>query len=68
MGESPRTIKPDGLLQVCWLIANIEAKNLGAAEILPMHFLLAVMKVIDPEFPEQLPRKSTAQPSNIADS
>ena len=54
MGKTPRAIKADGLLQVCWLIANTEAKNLGSAEILPIHFLLAVMKIIDPEFPNQL--------------
>ena len=53
-GKTPRAIKADGLLQVCWLVANTEAKNLGSAEILPIHFLLAVMKIIDPEFPNQL--------------
>lgn len=47
-------MKADGLLQIAWLIANAEAKNLGAAEILPVHFLLATMKIIDPKFPEQL--------------
>ncbi len=54
MHEKHKPIIADKLLQVCWLIANAEAKNLGAAEILPIHFLLAVMKVIDPEFPSQL--------------
>ena len=54
MREKHKSIVADKLLQVCWLIANAEAKNLGAAEILPIHFLLAVMKVIDPEFPNQL--------------
>ena len=54
MDAPQKVIKADGLLQVCWLIANTEAKNLGAAEILPVHFLLAVMKIIDPEFPNQL--------------
>ncbi len=54
MDEKSKAIKADGLLQVCWLVANAEAKNLGSAEILPIHFLLAVMKVIDPEFPNQL--------------
>lgn len=44
----------DGLLQIAWLIANAEAKNLGATEILPVHFLLATMKIIDPSFPDQL--------------
>lgn len=47
-------MKADGLLQIAWLIANAEAKNLGANEILPVHFLLATMKIIDPKFPEQL--------------
>lgn len=47
-------MKADGLLQIAWLIANAEAKNLGATEILPVHFLLATMKIIDPKFPEQL--------------
>lgn len=42
------------LLQIAWIIANAEAKNLGATEIQPVHFLLAVMKIIDPEFPTQL--------------
>ena len=54
MRATHKTIVADGLLQVCWLIANAEAKHLGATEILPIHFLLAVMKVIDPAFPEQL--------------
>ena len=47
-------MKADGLLQIAWLIANAEAKNLGATEIRPVHFLLATMKIIDPKFPEQL--------------
>lgn len=42
------------LLKLCWLIANAEAKHLGATEIQPLHFLLGVMKIIDPKFPEQL--------------
>ena len=54
MRTKHKTIVPGGLLQVCWLIANAEAKNLGSAEILPIHFLLAVMKIIDPAFPGQL--------------
>lgn len=54
MDEKSKAIKADGLLQVCWLIANAEAKNLGSAEILPIHFLLAIMKIIDPAFPGQL--------------
>lgn len=42
------------LLKVCWLIANVEAKHLGATEILPIHFLLATMKIVDPNFPAQI--------------
>ena len=47
-------MKAEELLKLCWLIANEEAKHLGASEILPIHFLLAVMKIIDPKFPDQL--------------
>ena len=46
-------MKVDALLKLCWLIANAEAKHLGATEILPIHFLLAAMKIVDPEFPAQ---------------
>lgn len=53
-------MKPEGLLQLCWIIANEEAKRLGAKEILPIHFLLAVMKIIDPEFPEQIDKLDIA--------
>ena len=48
------TMKAGELLKLCWLIANAEAKHLGATEILPIHFLLAVMKIIDPKLPDQL--------------
>ena len=54
MDNTPKTLKAGKLLQVAWLIANVEAKNLGATEILPIHLLLAVMKIIDPAFPDQL--------------
>lgn len=47
-------MKAGELLKLGWIIANIEAKHLGATEILPIHFLLAAMKIIDPKFPEQL--------------
>lgn len=47
-------MKAGELLKLCWYIANLEAKHLGATEILPIHFLLAVMKIIDPTFPEML--------------
>ena len=58
MSNNARTIKAGELLQLCWLIANEEAKHLGAKEILPIHFLLATMKIIDPMFPEQLDKLS----------
>ena len=48
------------LLKLCWMLANVEAKNLGAAEIAPVHFLLGVMKIIDPQFPEQLEKSGVA--------
>ena len=47
-------MKVGELLKFAWMIANLEAKHLGATEILPIHFLLAVMKIIDPKFPNQL--------------
>jgi len=47
-------VKAEELLKLCWQIANVEAKHLGATEILPIHFLLAAMKIVDPEFPSQL--------------
>ncbi len=50
----------DKLLEICWYIANAEAKHLGAREILPLHFLLAVMKIIDPKFPEMLDKMNIA--------
>ena len=54
MSDKPKNLKAGRLLQIAWLIANAEAKNLGATEILPVHFLLAVLKVVDPAFPEML--------------
>lgn len=54
MSNEAKSITAEELLKLCWLIANEEAKHLGAKEILPIHFLLAVMKIIDPKFPEQL--------------
>lgn len=47
-------MKAGELLKLCWVIANAEAKNLGAQEIMPIHFLLAVMKIVDPAFPDLL--------------
>ena len=52
-------MKAEELLKLCWLIANAEAKNLGAQEILPIHFLLATMKIVDPSFPDQLDKLNT---------
>lgn len=54
MSNEAKTIKAGDLLQLCWLIANAEANNLGVTEIEPIHFLLAVLKIVDPKFPEQL--------------
>lgn len=53
-------MKAGELLKLCWLIANGEAKHLGATEICPIHFLLATMKIIDPKFPEKLDRLSVS--------
>ena len=58
MSNKAKTIKAGELLKLCWLIANEEAKHLGASEILPIHFLLAVMKIIDPKFPEQIDKSN----------
>ena len=58
--NAPRILKADKLLQICWLIANAEAKSLGAIEILPIHFLLAVLKIVDPQFPGQLDKLDVA--------
>lgn len=54
MSNQAKSITAEELLKLCWLIANEEAKHLGAKEILPIHFLLAVMKIIDPKFPDQI--------------
>ena len=54
MSNEAKTIKAGALLQLCWLIANAEAKYLGATEIEPIHFLLATLKIADPKFPGQL--------------
>lgn len=56
-------MKIEPLLQICWLIANEEAKHLGVTEIQPLHFLLGILKVIDPAFPAQLER--TEIPSDV---
>lgn len=54
MDKAKRQIHIAELLKIAWLIANEEAKHLGAKEILPIHFLLAALKIIDPIFPDQL--------------
>lgn len=53
-------------MQMAWLIANAEAKNLGASEILPVHFLLATMKIIDPDFPGQLDKLDVSSEEWVA--
>lgn len=60
MSMEEKRFEVDELLQICWFIANAEAKNLSASEIQPLHFLLAVMKVIDPVFPSQLDKMNIA--------
>lgn len=44
----------DELLDMGWRIAEIEARALGSPLIEPEHFLLAALKIVDPEFPVQL--------------
>lgn len=51
----------DDLLKICWIIANAEAKQLGAVEIEPIHFMLGVLKIVDPKFPEQLEQMLVSQ-------
>lgn len=40
----------DPALQLVWAVANAEACGVGAARIEPVHFLLAVLKVLDDGF------------------
>ena len=40
-----------------WRIAEIEARALGSSLIEPEHFLLAALKIVDPEFPIQLEQR-----------
>lgn len=47
-------IEVDNLLKIGWVIAEREAIALGAESIEPIHFLLAALKIADPEFPAQL--------------
>lgn len=44
----------DPLLKIAWQIAEIEARALGSRIIEPSHFLLAALKVVDLDFPNQL--------------
>ena len=46
----------DKLLDLAWVIAEVEARALGSEVIEPMHFLLAALKIIDVDFPSQLER------------
>jgi hypothetical protein len=48
------SIHADRSIQLVWAIANLEANLAGATEIHPMHFFLAILKVIDPPFLAQL--------------
>ncbi|MBR1871355.1 MAG: hypothetical protein IJ802_05970 [Kiritimatiellae bacterium] len=54
MSNNAKNMKTDALLRLCWLAANEEAKHLGAVAIEPVHFLLGVLKIADPEFPKRL--------------
>ena len=47
-------MKLDRLLSLAWTIAEVEARALGSAVIEPEHFLLAALKIVDVDFPEQL--------------
>lgn len=49
------------LVEICWLISNDEAKFLGASEIEPIHFMLGVLKVLDPMFQDTLKASSISQ-------
>lgn len=51
-------MKASNLLMMCWLLANAEAKYLGATEIEPVHFLLALLKVADPTFTQRLEQEN----------
>jgi len=44
----------DPLLQIAWAIAEIEVRELGSRTIDPVHFLLAALKITDPEFQNQI--------------
>ena len=44
----------DELLGLGWRVAEVEARALGSPLLEPEHFLLAALKVVDPEFPGQL--------------
>ena len=47
-------MKLDKLLDLAWVIAEVEARALGSEVIEPMHFLLAALKIVDVDFPAQL--------------
>lgn len=47
-------MKVDPLLEIAWQFAEAEARALGSRIIEPSHFLLATLKVVDLDFPNQL--------------
>jgi len=48
------SIAIDVSVQFTWAIANTEAFLAGDSRIRPIHFLLGILKVIDPAFTEQV--------------
>ena len=53
-------MKLDKLLDLAWVIAELEARALGSEVIEPMHFLLAALKIVDVDFPAQLDKLDIA--------
>ena len=54
LGDYEGNMKLEQLVNICWIVANAEAKRPGATRIEPIHFLLGVLKIVDPQFPNQL--------------
>jgi ATP-dependent Clp protease ATP-binding subunit ClpA len=50
MPDDKKTIKIGTSLQLTWAIANGEANLAGYGEIKPVHFLIAILKVVDDSF------------------
>ena len=48
------SLHPDTSVQLAWAIANTEANLSGDDRIRPVHFFLAILKLIDPQFIRQL--------------